>query len=102
HVVEGSVRRQGDRVRIAATLIQVTDQAQLWSDSFDGSLADILALQTEVARRIAGALSVELLPRFRSRGRNPATDPRAYDAYLAGRACFYQASEQGWRAALDF
>jgi TolB-like protein/tetratricopeptide (TPR) repeat protein len=100
HVVEGSVRRQGDRVRIAATLVQVSDQAQLWSDSFDGTLTDILALQADVARRIAGALSVELQPRFR--GRRPTTDPRAYDAYLAGRACFYRASEQGWRAALDF
>lgn len=101
HVVEGSVRRQGDRVRIAAKLIQVSDQAQLWSDSFDGSLTDILGLQTDVARRIAGALSVELLPRFRGRARMPATDPRAYDAYLAGRASFYAASEQGWRAAID-
>jgi tetratricopeptide (TPR) repeat protein len=53
-----------------------------------------------VARRIAGALSVELQPRFRGRPR--AVDPRAYDAYLAGRSRFYQASEQGWRAALDF
>ncbi len=99
HVVEGSVWRQGDRVRIAAQLVQVSDQAQLWSGSFDGSLADILALQTDVAQRIAGALSVELLPRFRGRVRS--VDPRAYDAYLAGRSRFYEASEQGWRAALD-
>lgn len=101
YLVEGSVRREGDQVRIAAKLIQVKDQAQLWSDSFDGRLSDILALQTEVARRIGGALSVELSPRFATAGRARATDPRAYDAYLAGRASFYRATEQGWRKAID-
>jgi TolB-like protein/Flp pilus assembly protein TadD len=101
YLVEGSVRRAGDRVRVAATLIQVSDQTQLWSDSFDGSLEDILALQSDVARRIAGALSVELVPRVRAAPRAPAIDARAYDAYLAGRASFYKATEPGWRAAVE-
>jgi Tfp pilus assembly protein PilF len=101
YLVEGSVRRQGDRVRIAAKLIQVSDQTQLWSDSFDGSLQDILALQSDVARRITGALSVELAPRVRAVARAPAIDARAYDAYLAGRASFYKATEPGWRAAVE-
>jgi TolB-like protein/cytochrome c-type biogenesis protein CcmH/NrfG len=101
YVVEGSVRRQGDRVRIVAKLVQVRDQTQLWSGSFDGSLRDILALQSDVARRIAGALSVELSPAARATGRSAATIPRAYDAYLAGRASFYLASEEGWRKAVE-
>jgi eukaryotic-like serine/threonine-protein kinase len=100
YVIEGSVRRQGDRVRVSAKLIQVSDQTQLWSESFDGSLGDVLGLQGDVARQIAGALSVELGPGFRLGPRT--TDPRAYDAYLAGRVSFHKASEEGWRRAIGY
>jgi serine/threonine protein kinase/tetratricopeptide (TPR) repeat protein len=101
HVVEGSVRREGGRLRIGARLVRVADQAQIWSDSFDGPLSDILGLQADVARRVAGALSVELAPWFRVGRPGSATDAAAYDAYLAGRSSFYKASEEGWRAAID-
>ena len=62
YVVEGSVRQAGDRVRITAQLVDATDQTNLWTDTYDGDLADCLALQARVASQIARALAVELLP----------------------------------------
>jgi serine/threonine protein kinase/tetratricopeptide (TPR) repeat protein len=85
YVVEGSVRRSGDTVRISATLIEVADQSQVWSQQFDRDLADVFGIQDEVAQRIADALSVELLP-----GRTYKPDPRAFEAYLQGRHWFHE------------
>ena len=62
YVLEGSARRDGNRVRISATLIQVRDQTQRWTDSFDRELTGILALQADVARAVAGSLALTLLP----------------------------------------
>ena len=84
-VLEGSWRREGSRVRINATLIDARDQTQRWSDSFDRELAGILALQGDVARSVARALSVTLLPAEQTRlaGVRPV-NPEAYEAYLKG------------------
>jgi TolB-like protein/Tfp pilus assembly protein PilF/tRNA A-37 threonylcarbamoyl transferase component Bud32 len=98
HLIEGSVRRQGDRVRIAATLIQVRDQTQLWSETFNGTVDDIFALQTDVAEHIAEALAVELLPGSTRREYTP--DPRAYEAYLTGRFWANQSTEQAFEKAV--
>lgn len=62
YVLEGGVRRAADQVRITARLIQVNDQTQLWAAPFEGDLSDVLALQIDVAERIAQLLAVELLP----------------------------------------
>jgi len=85
YVMEGSARREGTRVRISATLIQVRDQTQRWTDSFDRELAGILALQGDVARGIAGSLALTLLPdeQFRLANARPV-NPEAYEAYLKG------------------
>jgi len=85
-VLEGSVRRVEDRVRITAQLIQVSDQAPLWADSFEREFKDIFALQSEVARRISHSLALEFMPA--DQARLPSTRPvsaEAYDAYLNGR-----------------
>lgn len=85
HVLEGSVRSQGDEVRITAQLIKVNDGFHLWSETFDRKLENIFAVQEEIAAAIADALvgelgtSVETVP---NRTRNMA----AYDTYLKGRA----------------
>jgi serine/threonine-protein kinase len=98
YLMEGSARREGNRIRISATLIQVRDQAQRWTDSFDRELAGILAVQGDVARGIAGALALELLPDERRRLANPRrVDPDAYEAYLKGH--FHAQKET--RADLD-
>ena len=86
YVLEGSVRREGERVRITAQLIQVGDQANLWSETYERSERDVLELQSEVAGRVAQSLALELLPPSRpDMKRIRPTDPEAYDAYLKGR-----------------
>ena len=62
HILEGSARRAGNRVRIVAQLIQVSDQTHVWAESYEGSLEDILALQSSVARAVAKQIESRLLP----------------------------------------
>ncbi len=86
YVLEASVRREGSRVRISTALIQVSDQAQHWSQSFERELASILALQSEVAQGVARSLALTLLPGQQTRLANtPTLDPKAFQDYLRGR-----------------
>lgn len=89
-VLEGSVRKQGQRVRISAQLIQVSDGFHLWSEAYDRDLTDIFAVQEEIARSVAGSLRVTLL------GEKPpsaqATSVEAYNAYLQGKYFYGQSS----------
>jgi TolB-like protein/Tfp pilus assembly protein PilF len=85
YVLEGSARREANRVRITAELIHVGDQTQLWADSYERELEGILAVQAEVARQVASALALELLPDEQARLTSArAVDPEAYDAFLKG------------------
>jgi TolB-like protein/Tfp pilus assembly protein PilF len=85
YVLEGSTRREAARVRITTELIQVWDQTQLWADTYERELASILALQSEVAEQVAGALALELLPAEEARlASSRMVDPEAYEAYLKG------------------
>ena len=81
YVVEGSVQREGDRVRVTAQLIDARDQTQLWGESFDRRGAGALAIQRDVAERIAKALRIELLVDDTL----TAKSAEAHDAYLRGR-----------------
>jgi adenylate cyclase len=84
-ILEGSVRRAGDRVRIAAQLIDARGDAHLWAERYDRDLEDIFAIQTEVAEHIVEALKGRLSPRERAVLAGPAkTNRQAYDAYLKG------------------
>lgn len=86
YVLEGSVRREADRVRITAQLIQVSDQTHLWSESYDRSTQNTLVVQTDVARNIARILALKLLPGERtSRSADAAISAEAFDAFLKGR-----------------
>lgn len=78
HVLEGSVRRAGDRIRITAQLIKVSDGYHLWSETYDRTMADIIDIQDDVAGKIATALEVHLAP---DTNRTTA-DPQAYALYL--------------------
>jgi TolB-like protein/tetratricopeptide (TPR) repeat protein len=91
HVLEGSVRRSGDRVRITGQLIRAQDDAQLWAEGFDRDLADVFAVQTEIAGQIAERLQLRLTERDRRHmAQRGTTNPRAYEAYLRGRATFHR------------
>lgn len=86
YVLEGSVRRADDRVRVTAQLIKVDDQTHVWVQSFERDLQDILVLQSEIAQRVTRSLALELLPTMQARlEQTQAVNPRAYEAYLRGR-----------------
>jgi TolB-like protein/Tfp pilus assembly protein PilF len=82
-VIEGTVMRDGDRVRITAQLIDARNDSHLWSDRYDRDLSGILALQSEVARTVAERIRLELTPQERDAlAETTAVDPRAHDLYL--------------------
>jgi eukaryotic-like serine/threonine-protein kinase len=85
YILEGSAQRQGDRFRIAAELVKVADQTQLWADTYERELSAILMVQGQVAQSVAKALAVRLLPAEEARLAVARTvNPEAYDAYLRG------------------
>ncbi len=84
-VLEGSVRKSGNRLRVSTQLISVKDGYQLWSQSYDRDMADVFAVQEDVARSIVAALRVRLAPaRDSALAVRPTEDLRAYDLYLKG------------------
>lgn len=86
YVLEGSVRRSGNRVRIAAQLIQVSDQTHVYANSVDRDVGDILVLQSEVAHAIAGEIRLKLSPQQQARlAAARSVDAAAHEAYLKGR-----------------
>lgn len=87
HILEGSVRKQGEKIRITAQLINAADESHLWSENFDGTLTDIFALQDDVARHVADALETVLGAQGGSA--EPSTEnENAYDLFLKGRALY--------------
>ncbi|MGC2390337.1 MAG: tetratricopeptide repeat protein [Candidatus Acidiferrum sp.] len=88
YALEGSVRREGDQVRIDVQLIQVSDQTNLWADSYSRDLTDILLVQDEVGTAVASQIRVALASTTETSASGVATrsvNPEAYDAYLRGR-----------------
>ena len=101
-VLEGSIRRAGNRVRITAQLIQVSDQTHLWAESYDRSLRDVLAIQADVAERIARSLAVELVPEQQGLIARTSSNPEAYELYLHGRYYLNQRVEEGYAKAINY
>jgi hypothetical protein len=96
HIVEGSVRRSGNNVRITAQLIRASDGFHLWSDTYDHSLADPFAVQTQIAESVAAALGVLLDERRRAMMADVGVhDVEAFIAYQRGVELFYQAHNEG-------
>ena len=86
YVLEGSVRRTPNRVRVTAQLIQVSDQTHLWADSYDRNVGDMLTLQSELAQAIANEIRVQLTPQEQARMASArSVNADAYEAYLRGR-----------------
>ena len=101
YVVEGSVRREGDRVRISAQLIQAKDQTHIWAEDYDRDASHILQLQAEVAQAIVREISRDLLAETGPPAIPPAVNPQAHEAYLRGRYFWNKGTEDGYRAALQ-
>ena len=100
-VVEGSVLRAGDKVRITAQLIDARADRHLWAKSFERNSRDVLALQDELASAIAREIHVRLTPAEESRlTRAPSVNPEAYDAYLKGRYFFNRPSDENLSKAI--
>ncbi len=92
HIVEGSVRREGEHVRVTAQLVRVADGFRIWSDSFDRELESVFTLQDDIARQIAEQLEAKLGVAGTTSAR-AAIDSRAYDEYLKGRTLYRQRKE---------
>jgi TolB-like protein/tetratricopeptide (TPR) repeat protein len=87
YLLEGSVRREGDRVRVTASLVESASETHLWSETYERHLTDCLQVQSDIAARIAESLTLELVPGPASSPlqRNPSTSASAYQEYLKGR-----------------
>ncbi len=101
-IVEGSVLRAGDRVRITAQLVDARADRSLWAHSFERSSKDVLALQDELASAIAREINVQLTPAEKTRLSSArAVDPEAHDAYLKGRYFFNRPSDENLKKAIE-
>ncbi len=99
NVLEGSVRKSGDRLRITVQLIDVENGFHLWSETYDRDTDDIFAVQDEIAEAVVGALRVSMLgqaPRARE------TDPEAFSAYLYGLHFYEQRTPDGYEKAVTY
>jgi TolB-like protein/lipopolysaccharide biosynthesis regulator YciM len=102
-VIEGSVLRAGDRVRITAQLIQASTDKHLWAESYDRDLRDVLALQDEVASAIAREIKIKLTPQEQARWASTRpVNPEAYELYLKGRYYWNLRTEQGLKKSLEY
>jgi TolB-like protein/DNA-binding winged helix-turn-helix (wHTH) protein/Flp pilus assembly protein TadD len=102
-VVEGTVLRSGDRVRITAQLIQVSADKHIWSQSYEGDLRDTLALQNKVARAIADQIRIKLTPREQAALKNvKVVNPEAYESYLKGRYFWNKRTADGLKTAVAY
>jgi adenylate cyclase len=100
-VLEGSVRRAGDRVRITGQLIETSTDSHLWSETYDREMKDVFAIQDDIARSIVDALQMTLTPKDRRALQYVATsNPEAYDYYLKGRKFFYAMSSRDFQHAI--
>jgi TolB-like protein/DNA-binding winged helix-turn-helix (wHTH) protein/Flp pilus assembly protein TadD len=103
YLLEGSVRRAGDRVRISAQLIQVRDQTHVWAENYERDMRDVLVLQDEVARAITQEIRIKLTPQEQARLTSPRPiNPEAYEAYLKGRYFWNKRTEEGYKKAIEY
>jgi serine/threonine-protein kinase len=101
-VLEGSVRRSGDRLRVSARLVSVDDGFQLWAESYDRTVTDVFAVQDEIAGAVVAALKIKLLPGVGPSSPDHRTsNPEAYTQYLLGRQFHNRGSRENWRRAIE-
>src|SRR5205807_10417675 len=102
-VLEGSVRKAGDKLRITTQLINVADGYHLWSETYDRDMKDILAVQSDVAKRVVQALQIQLgVDEARALAKKPTENPEAHRLYLLGRYHFAKFTRAGWTNAIHY
>jgi serine/threonine-protein kinase len=102
NVLEGSVQKSGDRLRVTAQLVNAADGYQLWSQTFDRNLADVFAVQDEIARAVVGALRVRVLPKESRTPEVQVTKPEVYAAYLRGLKVLNSGSFAEFPKAIEY
>jgi TolB-like protein/Flp pilus assembly protein TadD len=100
HVLEGSVRKSGNTLRITAQLIRASDSSHLWSQTYDRQLTDVFKVQDEIAAAVVDALKVQLLPTQSLSSRPRSANAEAYDQFLIGRQFSTRGNEDSWRRAI--
>ncbi len=102
-VFEGTVLRDGNRVRITAELVQVSTDRHLWAETYESQMGDILALQNRVSSAIVNEIRINLTPEDQERlARNPAVAPEAYENYLKGRYYWNRRSDENLTKAIGY
>src|SRR5437868_5983775 len=102
-VVEGTVLRSGDRVRITAELVQVSTDRHLWAETYESPLGDVLTLQSQVASAIVNEIRVKLTPAEQERlAANRSVNSQAYEDYLKGRYYWNKRSEEDLKKAIEY
>ena len=102
YVLESSVRRDGDKVRITTQLIRTRDQVHVWAHSYDRYIGGSIALQEEVAKEVAAQIEVKLSPDYANRPARSHADAQATEAYLRGRYFGNQFTPDGYRKAITY
>jgi TolB-like protein/tetratricopeptide (TPR) repeat protein len=101
-VLEGSVRKSANQLRVTAQLINVGDGYHIWSEGYDRELKDVFGIQKEIAESVARAFKLSLTPKEeRAIEQRPTENIEAYEYYLRGRRHFYQLNREGWELARE-
>lgn len=102
YLLEGSVRRSGERVRVTAQLIQAVEQTHLWAETYERPLADVLEIQTEIAEKITHSLSIQLLPVEASASAHARLTLESYDKYLLGLHALGEGTRESVTKAIQY
>src|SRR5262249_1695113 len=102
-VLEGSIQRSGDRVRVAVRLLSVRDGSSLWAYKCDEYCTDVFAVQDAISEKVAAALVLQLSPAERERlTQRYTSDAEAFQAYLMGRYFWNKRTEEGMKKSLEY
>jgi len=102
YILESSFRREGNRVRITAQLVSVSDQTHLWSQDYERDVREILPLESEVTQAIASEIRIKLSAKETARRGSAPVDPEAYQLYLKGRYFWNKRTEAGYVKAISY
>jgi len=101
NVLEGSVRKSGNTLRITAQLIRTSDSSHLWSQTYDRELTDVFKVQDEIAGAVVSALKVQLLPDQAMTNAHRSANVEAYNQFLLGNEFYKRSNPQAWRQAIS-